>query len=127
MISRDPHAGTQMTTGELVKDEAPRRKSHSAATLSGVPGVAVEPRRRIRGEGFKWEHEIQIALPASYHKSDRAYPVLWVTDGSHWFDSAVRIVNLYAQRYTPEMIVVGVGTPAEALSEHQMRRHYEFT
>jgi len=92
-----------------------------------APDVSIEPSVRIRGKGFYWDHEIQVALPPSYQKSNKAYPVLWVTDGLINFDSAVEVVNGSMQKYWPEMIVVGVGGPPEAYTEFQARRDYEFT
>src|SRR6266478_3679243 len=93
----------------------------------GPPGVSIEPSRRMRAAGFKWEHEIQVALPPSYGKTENAYPVLWVTDGSYWFETAVNIANVFAQKHLPEAIVVGVGAPPEAADEYNMRRIYDFT
>lgn len=97
------------------------------SALRGAPDAAIEPPRRRRAADFEWDHEIQIALPRSYHGSDRCYPVLWVTDGSYWFDLAVQTVNVFCQKYVPEMIVVAVGVPTEEHNEYQMRRSYEFT
>jgi predicted alpha/beta superfamily hydrolase len=99
----------------------------AARTLSGFPDVAIEPSVRMRAEGFKWDHEIQVALPPSYGKTDKRYPVLWVTDGSYIFESAVAVVNAWERKYLPEMIVVGIGAPPEAHKEVQMRRTYDFT
>lgn len=90
-------------------------------------GATIEPVRRMRADGFEWEHEIQIALPASYRKSDKKYPVLWVTDGSFNFQPAVEIVNSTAKKYLPEMIVIGIGAPPEAIKEVQRRRVYDFS
>ena len=83
-----------------------------------APDVSIEPSVRIRGKGFDWDHEIQVALPPSYRKSNKAYPVLWVTDGLINFDSAVEVVNGSMMKYWREMIVVGVGGPREASREH---------
>lgn len=63
----------------------------------------------MRAEGFDWDHEIQIALPASYYQSKKAYPVLWITDGLYTFETAVSIANAWDKYDLPEMIVVGVG------------------
>ena len=101
--------------------------SLQAQTLPGVPGVAIEPSRRMQGEGAEWDHEVRIALPASYATADKHYPVLWVLDGSMYFETAVRIVNVYASKDVPEMIVVAVGVPAEAYKEYQKRRSHDFT
>lgn len=47
--------------------------------IAGLEEVTIEPVRRVRGKGFKWNHGIQIALPASYGQTNRSYPVLWIT------------------------------------------------
>ena len=80
----------------------------------------------MRAEGFSWEHEIQIALPQSYSQTGESYPVLWVTDGSYWFETAVGIVNVYGKKYFPEMIVVAVGAPPEAGRRIQHEAHLRF-
>src|SRR5690606_32725850 len=90
-------------------------------------GYTLEPPRRVTPEGGRWEHEIQVALPPSYHSSDQRYPVLWVTDGSIWFEPAVNAVSLTAAGHVPEMIVVGVGVPPEAADQYGPRRSYDFT
>ncbi len=90
-------------------------------------GMSIEPSRRMRAEGYPWEHEIQIALPSSYRTTDRRYPVLWVTDGQFFFKLAAMLVARCAHERFPEMIVVGIGSPPEAESEAQMRRSFDFS
>jgi hypothetical protein len=92
-----------------------------------APRVVIEPPIRIRGKDFSWEHEIQIALPASYGTQHKSYPVLWMTDGLTNFELGVQVVHGAWRKYLPEMIVVAVGPPAEAAAEFQARRVYEFT
>jgi predicted alpha/beta superfamily hydrolase len=90
-------------------------------------GVVIEPSRRMRADDYPWEHEIQIALPPSYGKTDRPFPVLWVTDGSMLFQLATALVASCAGEHMPEMIVVGIGAPPDALAETQMRRNFDFS
>jgi len=90
-------------------------------------GVTVVPSRRMRAKDYPWEHEIQIALPPSYSKTDQRFPVLWVTDGSLLFELATALVTSCANQGMPEMIVVGIGSPPEALEETQMRRNFDFS
>src|SRR5262245_35596720 len=52
-------------------------------------GAIIEPSLRMSFKGAPWDYEIRIALPSSYYKSDKSYPVLWVTDGSARFDRSV--------------------------------------
>src|SRR5688500_17435917 len=54
-------------------------------------GVTIEPSRRMRAKDYPWEHEIQVALPPSYSKTDEPFPVLWVTDGSLLFQLATAL------------------------------------
>jgi uncharacterized protein len=80
--------------------------------------------RLLRGKAFDYDHEIQVALPPSYDQTDDAYPVLWVTDGSVFFDLAVGIVPTCKL----EMIVVGVGCPQDLpSSEFSRRRSFDFS
>lgn len=97
-----------------------------------APGVTIERPIRIRSKDFSWEHEIQVALPASYTTGHRAYPVLWVLDGSVYFPTAIQAVNGPWvngpwKKYLPETIIIGIGVPADASEEFQARRAYEFT
>lgn len=87
----------------------------------------IEPSRRMQAAGYKWDHEIRIALPASYAKSNKAYPVLWVMDGSFLFEHAVLALSVLNRGQVPEMIVVGVGVPPEASADTAARRIYDFT
>ncbi len=73
------------------------------------------PAMRFRAEGYDYDHEVLVALPATYGAlPDRRYPVLWVMDGALLFDLTVGMVSLYvAGNRIPELIVVGVGHPRE--------------
>lgn len=90
-------------------------------------GLTVEPSRRMRAKDYPWEHEVQVALPPTYGKTDRRYPVLWVMDGHFFFNMAAGLVASCANKQWPEMIVVAIGAPPEALNEAQMRRNFDFT
>jgi predicted alpha/beta superfamily hydrolase len=87
------------------------------------PLAAVADRSQI----IAGDHEIRVALPASYGKTRQPYPVLWVTDGSMYFEIAVKAANYDLKWHVPEMIVVAVGAPAEALKDFGYRRSYEFS
>jgi predicted alpha/beta superfamily hydrolase len=90
-------------------------------------GVTIEPSRRMRAKDYPWEHEIQVALPPSYGKTDEPFPVLWVTDGSLLFQLATALATACARQHMPEMIVVGIGSPPDATDQTQMRRNYDFS
>ncbi|WP_310468039.1 alpha/beta hydrolase-fold protein [Sphingomonas sp.] len=69
---------------------------------------------RVRGKKFAYDHELTIALPASYAALPRrTYPVLWVLDGPLMTRLAVGTLDtLVIGNHAPEMIVIGVGSPA---------------
>ena len=89
-------------------------------------GVRLEPPARMRGKDLPWDHEIQVALPPGYAKSDKRYPVLWLTDGHAIFTEGVNVVRRLTTQ-VPQMIIVGVGVTPEAVGEFQTRRGYEFS
>ena len=80
----------------------------------------------MQGKNLPWDHEIRIALPPSYGQADQAYPVFWVTDGHYNFDKAIHAVAA-AGAHVPEMIIVAIGPPPDALNASQTRRAYDFT
>src|SRR6202035_6056683 len=59
---------------------APESRLHGSRVTD--LGVLIEPSLRMHYAGGPFDYEIRIALPASYHQTDKSYPVLWVTDGS---------------------------------------------
>lgn len=99
----------------------------TAASMRVPAKFTVEPSRRMQAKGLEWQHEIRIALPVSYAKTQQVYPVLWVTDGSFLFEHAVAALSIMGQDRVPEMVVVGVGAPPESSSDLAARRVYEFT
>ncbi len=98
-----------------------------------IPGhratMSFEPAKLMHSEAIGEDFEIQIALPASYHHSKKVYPVLYVTDGSGFFEMAVGVIQtLTLQAEAPEMVIVAVGCPREAsMMEYARRRTYEFS
>jgi predicted alpha/beta superfamily hydrolase len=92
--------------------------------------MSIEPARVLRTAAFDWDHEVQVALPASYGVTpDKRYPVLWLTDGPLMLHLAVGLLNtLVFGRLAPEMIVVSVGCPSEAgVMEYGRRRMIDLT
>lgn len=85
------------------------------------------PARHVKGAAARWSHEIQIALPPTYHASEASYPVLWLLDGSISFSITVGVLNtLGITGEIPELIVVGVGAPGELDgAEFGTRRIYD--
>jgi hypothetical protein len=90
--------------------------------------MSIEPSLRMQAEGIPWQHEIRVALPASYYKTTKAYPVLWLTDGSYYFEPAISTLDSLIYDNLPEMIIIAVGAPPEAsLDEYASRRLFDFT
>ncbi|RPI15708.1 MAG: alpha/beta hydrolase [Lysobacterales bacterium] len=87
--------------------------------LAAFPGaranMEITQPRMVRGTRFPYDHEITVALPASYHAApDRKYPVLWVLDAPLMLRTVVGILDtLVIGNHAPEMIVVGVGSRSE--------------
>jgi predicted alpha/beta superfamily hydrolase len=87
--------------------------------LAAIPGARANMRilepRMVRGPGFSYDHEVTVALPASYDVSrDRTYPVLWVLDSPLMLRLVVGTLDtLVIGNLAPEMIVVGVGSRSE--------------
>jgi predicted alpha/beta superfamily hydrolase len=74
-------------------------------------------------------YEISVALPLSYHATDRRYPVLVVLDANLAFAGTVETARVLALGgEAEELIVVGVGSPwAEGMEGFGRRRFYEFS
>jgi predicted alpha/beta superfamily hydrolase len=74
-------------------------------------------------------YEISVALPLTYHATERRYPVLVVLDANLLFATAVETARLLAMGgEAEELIVVGVGSPwSEGMAAYGQRRFYEFS
>ena len=83
-----------------------------------TPYFSVENTRRMRIDDYEWEHEVRVALPASYADSTKAYPVLWVTDNK--LELAISILGKV------DLILVGVGPRHSSATEFDIRRCYDF-
>ncbi len=91
--------------------------------------MSIEPAVAVRTAAFDWDYEVQVALPASYGvMPDKAYPVLWLTDGPFLLHLAVGLLNtLVVGGLAPEMIIVAVGCASEAgAAEFGRRRSIDF-
>lgn len=93
--------------------------AHANPQLATVPGARVNmdirPPITVRGSGLPYDHEVVVALPASYAADpQRRYPVLWVLDSPLMLRTVVGILDtLVIGNLAPEMIVVGVGSRSE--------------
>ena len=87
--------------------------------LPSIPGARANMRllepSAVRGAKFTYDHEITVALPASYDAApERKYPVLWVLDAPLMLRMVVGILDtLVIGNHAPEMIVIGVGSRSE--------------
>lgn len=101
--------------------------------LATIPGARVNmdllPPISFQSKAFAYRHELTIALPASYAaQPQRTYPVLWVLDGPLMTRSVVGILDtLVIGNHAPEMIVIGVGSPAKDGLAGVGRRIVEFS
>lgn len=85
----------------------------------------VDSVRLVRADGWEWDHEVRVYLPPSYHLTDREYPALWITDNNLELIQGALIGD--ALGFSPELIVVAVGAPADTNpAEFQRRRSYDF-
>lgn len=87
--------------------------------LAGVPGaranMEVLPPISVQSKDFPYPHQVTVALPASYAAQPaRTYPVLWVPDARLLMRTVVGLLDVMViGNLAPEMIVVGIGSPAE--------------
>ena len=87
--------------------------------LASTPGTRANMKMTepwtVRGTKFPYDHEVVVALPASYEVApDKSYPVLWVLDAPLMMRTVVGILDtLVIGNHAPEMIVVGVGSRSE--------------
>ncbi|PWK47303.1 alpha/beta hydrolase [Pleionea mediterranea] len=87
--------------------------------LATIPGaranMEILPSNSFQSKAFSYEHQVTVALPASYRvQPERTYPVLWVPDSPLIMRSIVGLLDvLVLGNLAPEMIVVGIGSPPE--------------
>jgi predicted alpha/beta superfamily hydrolase len=89
-------------------------------------GMLIQAPRRMAITGAPSDYEIRVALPKSYARSEKRYPVLWVMDGSLDFDMAVE-TSAVAGGTVPELIVVSIGVTPDNIEHFVSRREYDFT
>lgn len=79
----------------------------------------------IVGEDF----QILVALPESYEKSDKNYPVLYIVDANFAIGTTAEIVRLGAQGEfeLPEMLIVGIGYELQAPIDLSPLRYRDLT
>lgn len=109
---------------------APAGANPQLAAIAGArANMDLLPPRAFQSQRFDYAHDLTIALPASYAvQPDRRYPVLWVLDGPLMTRAVVGILDqLVIGNQAPEMIVVGIGSPAKNGLAGIGRRIVEFS
>ena len=106
----------------------------SALTLCLAAGALAAPApyvldntevRELRSQSLKRDYQLLVALPESYARSQRRYPVLFVTDANYAFP----LVRSIAQRLAKhagmeEVIVVGLSYAKGESGMYSRRRDY---
>jgi predicted alpha/beta superfamily hydrolase len=94
---------------------------HSPVTL---PNTLVRP---LKSSIVNDTYRLHIALPTNYEKSDRTYPVVYVTDGNTLFPMVWAISQtLNSDWQLPRLITVGVGYDTDKLREMWRNRERDF-
>ena len=74
---------------------------------------------KIQSKNVEQEFEISISLPPSYKQTNNKYPTLYLLDSNYSFIAVTGIVKFLNELgswnniHVPEMIIVGIGYPAE--------------
>lgn len=72
-------------------------------------------------------YRLHVALPTNYGKSDRAYPVVYVTDGNTLFPMLWAVSQtLNSDWQLPRLIIVGIGYDTDKLKELWRNRERDF-
>jgi predicted alpha/beta superfamily hydrolase len=83
--------------------------------------------RLLRSSIVDDTYRLHIALPPNYGKSDRTYPVVYVTDGNTLFPMVWAIAQALSSDWQlPRLIIVGIGYDTEALGELWRNRERDF-
>ena len=108
----------------------PASANPQLATIEGArANMDLLPVESFQSRGFDYAHELTVALPASYAaEPGRRYPVMWVLDGPLMTRTVVGSLDtLVIGNHAPEMIVIGVGSPAKLGLAGIGRRIMEFS
>ena len=89
----------------------------------------LERPRKMQADGFEWDHEIRVALPRSYSRTETRYPVLWILDNTLEVGLLAAERMAFHTRLVPEMIVVSIGCDLTEITweEFLARRTFEFS
>jgi enterochelin esterase-like enzyme len=115
LAMRHPLAQVLIAIGIAAAAATPAAANPQLAAVEGArANMDLLPPVAFRSASFDYAHELTIALPASYAaQPKRRYPVLWVLDGPLMTRIVVGTLDtLVIGNHAPEMIVIGVGSPA---------------
>ena len=102
-------------------------QSASASTADSLPPYALPETtvHTMHAARLNRDYEIYVALPKSYAtKSDRRYPVVFVTDAPYAFPLTRAIAGRVGGDGLPEFILVGLGYAKGDTPEFSRRRDY---
>lgn len=96
----------------------------ASIALEGAPYVLEDTEvRTVRARELQRDYQIYVSLPASYGKSGRNYPVVFVTDAPYAFPVA-RAIAGRGGRDIAEFILVGLAYANGDTPEYSRRRDY---
>lgn len=83
----------------------------------------------VQTETFPYSHQVTVVLPASYRVQERReYAVLWVPDAPLLLRTIVGLLDVMViGNLSPELIVVGIGSPPEEGLKGVGRRVMDFS
>ena len=104
-------------------DESPRSSSPTPVILPRAES------RRLPSAIVGDTYRLEISLPSTYARSDRAYPVVYLTDGDA--DGLFALMHCIAEGLSdgwmiPKLILVGIGYEAEKVKRRGHYRERDF-
>ena len=83
--------------------------------------------RLLKSSIVNHTYRLHIALPTNYAKSDRTYPVVYVTDGNTLFPMVWVISGALSSDWQlPRLIIVGIGYDTDKVGELWRNRERDF-
>ena len=127
-MTRTHHALRRLTAALLLAAHATLAFAQGGTiALEGAPYVLDNTEvRSIRAANLQRDYQIYVSLPASYAKSGRSYPVVFVTDAPYAFP-VTRAIGIRAGqggRHIEEFILVGLSYARGDSAEYSRRRDY---
>jgi predicted alpha/beta superfamily hydrolase len=101
--------------------------SGAAAASSSVPSYFLENTevRSVRAQALNRDYQLYVALPDSYRKTSKSYPVLYVVDADYSFPIVRNIASRLSKHAgMEEMIVVGLSYAKGESGAYSRRRDY---